>query len=255
MSLLLFTVVCVLLMDFLSWIRIDEGIYLLQLAIFSLTVLSVCITLVFILPELFEPFYKKQADAKGHFLLLLVLVISLSAAKMSVYTLQYNLPYSSGKSLVFVTLDLLVVLLALVVVSRIDLTRTSTLGGVPINTPKTAQEYLNIKGDLLSEHLTLPTDELLYIKSSENYSEFYVATSTGIKQTVLRLTLKSVEQQIPYNYIVRTHKSFIVNLMHVEKISGNANNAKVHFRAHDLRLPVSRSKRDGVISVLDTLIK
>lgn len=240
--------------DFFNWITIDDSIYAMQLAIFALAALSVVLMLLFIFPKLFNSFYLKHKHGIGYNLLFSGLLISLAIVKYGVYSLQYNLPFFSKQLLIFLGVEILILTLSTLIVMYA--TKGDEKHQTPqqeIELPKEKIAYLAIKGDLLNENLSLPLKELLYIKSSDNYSEFYFISPEGIQNKLLRLTLKSVEEQISNNSIIRCHKSYIVNTTHVKSISGNANNAKLHFKSHDITLPVSRSKRDDVITLLEAL--
>ncbi len=252
-AVLIFTIVGAVLSGFLEWIAIDDTFYYIQLAIFTLASLSVILLVVFILPELI-PSYFKTAQKTTIFFLLFALVCCLATAKFAIYTHQYELSFFNMLLFKFLGLEILVVLGALLLFrtkSNDTIVQSSVISPGEFEAPK---EQLTINGELLNEQLTLAVEELLYIKSSDNYSEFYFNTPDGIQNKLMRMTLKSVEEQIPYDYMIRSHKSYIVNMAQVKSITGNANNAQLHFKDHDLSLPVSRSRREVAIRALATLL-
>ncbi|MCH8125717.1 LytTR family transcriptional regulator [candidate division KSB1 bacterium] len=57
--------------------------------------------------------------------------------------------------------------------------------------------------------------------------------NTGVKETLLRSSLKRLEQQIPFSFIVCCHRSFIINLRKVNSITGNANGYRLLLQKHD----------------------
>jgi DNA-binding LytR/AlgR family response regulator len=56
--------------------------------------------------------------------------------------------------------------------------------------------------------------DILYIESIRDY----VNIKTADEEFIVLDTLKSMEQQLPENFFVRVHKSFIVNLNHIKNI-------------------------------------
>ena len=57
---------------------------------------------------------------------------------------------------------------------------------------------------------------------------------------IIRSSLTRLEGQIQIKSIVRCHRSFIVNLDKVIKVSGNAQGFKLHLEGTDFMVPVAR---------------
>ncbi len=234
------------------WIPIDESIYFMQLVIFSLLSLSAIILFVFIIPEAIPSFFKSEWKIKNFFLLV-ALIFCSAIAKFAVYTVQYELSFLNKMFVVFLGAEASLVVGALLLLNINSKKAKVDLSTNNLEEPAKSKDLLSIKGELVNENFTIPAEELLYVKSSDNYSEFYYTTPEGIRNRLIRLTLKKVEEQIPYDYIIRSHKSYIVNMIHVNSITGNANNAMIHFKNKEMSLPVSRTKREAVINVIKAL--
>ena len=71
-----------------------------------------------------------------------------------------------------------------------------------------------------------------------------------MKKQILRSSLKRIEIQNPYNYIVRSHRAYIVNLKWIHKIEGNAAGYKLHLKDTEITVPVSRNYGPEVIKKL-----
>lgn len=84
------------------------------------------------------------------------------------------------------------------------------------------------------------TDEILYIKSLQNYSEIY----TKSKKHMALLSLKLLEEKLPAASFVKVHKSFIVNIQKIESIDAE----EIIIGAH--RIPISRTNRDVVMNTI-----
>ncbi len=113
--------------------------------------------------------------------------------------------------------------------------------------PEENKDVIDIVGVLPKEKIIFSANDLLFIKSSDNYSEFHFTDTKGIKRKILRLTLKSIEEQLKCDYIIRSHKSYIVNLKQDIIIKGNANDTKILIQ--DFTIPVSRSRRNAILEL------
>jgi len=65
---------------------------------------------------------------------------------------------------------------------------------------------------------------------------------------MLRNTLKDVQKQIPE--LVRIHRSYLVNPNFMESLKGNSQNAKLHLRESEVRLPASKTYYNLVKSLI-----
>lgn len=98
--------------------------------------------------------------------------------------------------------------------------------------------------------LTLPVNDFLYAESSQNYCVVHYLKKDLPHKTLLRLSLKSLEQQLEEQEgIVRCHRSYIANLSNVSHSEGNARSLHLYFDQLESPIPVSRSFDRSVLSV------
>jgi len=97
------------------------------------------------------------------------------------------------------------------------------------------------------DRLTLPADSLLFIESADNYSEIVFLQNEKIRKTLLRGSLSRFEEQIHHPNVVRCHRSYIVNLQQVERISGNAQGYRLQLKRYPLPIPVARRYGELVV--------
>lgn len=90
------------------------------------------------------------------------------------------------------------------------------------------------------DSIELGTDALYFIESSDNYSTVFYEKHGKLQKELLRSSLTRLESQISSENIVRCHRSFIVNLDKVEKVTGNAQGYKLHLKSPELLVPVAR---------------
>ena len=88
----------------------------------------------------------------------------------------------------------------------------------------------------------------MYKRQDDNYvTVVYQETDGKLKKELLRSSLSKVESQIQFTYILRCHRSYMVKLQKVYKVSGNAQGYKLHLWQVAEPLPVSRGYAKQVV--------
>ncbi|MER3329926.1 MAG: LytTR family transcriptional regulator DNA-binding domain-containing protein, partial [Candidatus Kapaibacterium sp.] len=104
-----------------------------------------------------------------------------------------------------------------------------------------------------NEELVIDSSDLLFIKSADNYIEVHYLESGKVRNSLLRNTLKNVEEIITNNKnIIICHNSYLVNLHYVNNVSGNAQGYKLQLEFINIPIPVSRKLNDFVKEKLTT---
>lgn len=93
--------------------------------------------------------------------------------------------------------------------------------------------------------LDVALNHLYYITSAQNYIEIFHRSNEAIKSTLLRQSLKMIEEEMILSSdspLIRCHKAFIVNREKVVELRGTAKTA--HFILEDMEtiIPISRQK-------------
>ncbi|MBC7922127.1 MAG: response regulator transcription factor [Ferruginibacter sp.] len=114
--------------------------------------------------------------------------------------------------------------------------RTETAG-------RHADDVLELVAENGKDRVRLPTNALLFIESSDNYATLWVNQEGKVRKELIRSSLGRLENQLPYPYLRRCHRSYIVNLRNVQSVSGNAQGYKLHFALLDGPVPVARQYR------------
>ena len=110
----------------------------------------------------------------------------------------------------------------------------------PAGRDGTIQEpaYFFIKSD--GKLLRILYDDILFAEALQNYVAIHTATGRHITY----LPFYTLEQYLPGNRFIRTHKSFIIAMGKVESIEGN------EIRIGSQRIPISRAERERVMEKL-----
>lgn len=110
---------------------------------------------------------------------------------------------------------------------------------------------LHFKDENNKLDFVLPLDQLIFIQAANNYVEINYLEGEQIKKHLLRNSIKNIENQLAYPTIKRCHRSYLVNMDKVGRITGNAQGYKIHFPfSAEFVVPVSRSKGKELLAIL-----
>ncbi|TDI93414.1 MAG: LytTR family transcriptional regulator [Caldithrix sp.] len=112
---------------------------------------------------------------------------------------------------------------------------------------------LELLSETGKEKLKMPVDKLLFIQSCDNYANVVRQKNGSTTEKLLRSSLKNIEEQITLPFIVRCHRSFIVNLSLVRAITGNSRNYTLSLKNYPTPIPVSRESEKQVLELLEKL--
>ncbi len=105
-----------------------------------------------------------------------------------------------------------------------------------------SNKVVAIKTPIVNESFDLKTEEFLYAKVESNYIELFITSSNVIKKTLIRMTLKELQDQLEaFPFIFKSHRSYLVNLHAIESSSGNAQGYQLLLKNCSVTIPVSRS--------------
>lgn len=113
------------------------------------------------------------------------------------------------------------------------------------------REFIELFAENQRDSLTLSPENLLFIESDDNYSTVFFTQQDRIQKKLLRNTLTRLETQVePFTMLRRCHRSYLVNLKKVSRVSGNAQGYRLHLHDTDEVVPVSRTYSKNIIAEL-----
>ncbi|CAL2093277.1 LytTR family DNA-binding domain-containing protein [Tenacibaculum sp. 190524A05c] len=100
-----------------------------------------------------------------------------------------------------------------------------------------SNETISIKTKVKIDDFNLTMNDFIYAKSDKNYVEIFTVGGKMLK----RMSIKSLEDQLEmFDYIFRSHRSFLLNLNKIEKVQGNTQGYKLSLLNCEDEIPVSR---------------
>jgi hypothetical protein len=99
--------------------------------------------------------------------------------------------------------------------------------------------------------LEVQADDILFLRAADNYVEVFYLLDGQPARTMIRNTLSVMEGALPDPVFFRCHRSYLVNLNRVERLSGNAQGYRLHFGGvAELSAPVARGRNTALLSQL-----
>jgi DNA-binding LytR/AlgR family response regulator len=100
------------------------------------------------------------------------------------------------------------------------------------------EDYFFIKAD--NKLVKIFFNEILFVEALQNY----VIIHTTDKKFITYLTFKSVEEYLPGERFIKTHKSYIISASKIDSIEGN------DIRIGNHHIPISRNEKEEVMEKL-----
>ena len=91
------------------------------------------------------------------------------------------------------------------------------------------------------EEFTINLNNLVCVEAQENYSRIVWTDNDQVKEKLLRVTLKRIEDQLADDTLVRCHRSYIINTKVDFTILGNSNGYSLSSDLLKHNIPISRS--------------
>jgi DNA-binding LytR/AlgR family response regulator len=91
------------------------------------------------------------------------------------------------------------------------------------------------------DHVEIRLQDLILIKSIDNYVEIYLADKDQVKMVMLRSSLTRIEQDVKdHLFLFKCHRAFLVNVNNISKVTGNSQGYQLVFNGIEFSVPVSR---------------
>lgn len=99
---------------------------------------------------------------------------------------------------------------------------------------------VKLTGSNKNEKLEIKIDDLLFVKSNDNYVIIYLLENGKLSKKMLRNTLNKIDA-LAGEQLVKCHRSYLVNTSKIINIEGNITNSQLSIQGLDQKIPVSRS--------------
>lgn len=109
-------------------------------------------------------------------------------------------------------------------------------------------EKIVLKGQSVNDELIIFKEQLIYVKSVDNYVQVHYVDET-LKNKMLRASLSQIATQAPF--LIKPHRSYLVNPEHSFKIEGNSQKAVLVLKDLNEDIPISRMAYKNIKTVFN----
>jgi hypothetical protein len=104
------------------------------------------------------------------------------------------------------------------------------------------EKIIHFNSDYQKDSLAIKDSFLLFIRSANNYIEVFWKEGDTIKNQMVRSSMTNAEELLKeHKFIFKCHRSFMVNINHIERIEGNSQGYKLFFENVNFSIPVSKN--------------
>lgn len=104
---------------------------------------------------------------------------------------------------------------------------------------------IQVAGENKDENITIKMSQFIYAEACQNYVDIhYLNDDKNVERKVVRSTFRSVVDQVSDAYQV--HRSFLVNLDYLDKVSGNSRKRFIQLKGVDADIPVSKKYHQSI---------
>jgi len=224
----------------------SKDIFFLVAGLFVSTFLVLSFNLI-ILPSLFPKIFVSSSwNIKREIIWNIWILLTIFASDFLIYTLLFGVIHIGFFDVAKLILLGFLPVSALITINQNRLLKAHLKSAQQFNSrlleSKNSKEAIvHIESEYKKDNLSIKSNALLAIKSSDNYIEVYYRSGREIKKQLIRSTLKKVvEVTQQYNFIIQCHRTFIVNTNHIIEIQGNSQGYKLFVEGIGFPIPVSQ---------------
>jgi hypothetical protein len=104
------------------------------------------------------------------------------------------------------------------------------------------EEIINFVSDYQKDSLAIKVSLLLFIRSANNYIEVFWKEGEVVKNQMVRCSMAYAEELLKeYKFIIKCHRSYIININYIDRFEGNLQGYKLYYDKIDFPIPVSKN--------------
>lgn len=119
--------------------------------------------------------------------------------------------------------------------------------GIIANGEKNEEQHFILRDRIFvrcrDKMIKIMVTDILYIEADRNYSRIF----TKEKEYLLSVTLKTIEEKLSENTLVRIHRSYLINITQVDEV------AESHVMIANKPIPLSAGLKDQLLAKIQTL--
>ena len=223
-----------------------KDIFYLTTGLAASTFLSLVLNLI-VLPSLFPKlFNQKRWKVKSEIFWNIWMVFTIMASNFLFYTKLFGYFEidlgTIGKLLLLAVLPVS----ALITINRDRLLRTHLKSAEALNRKLTEskepdEKLVTFNSEYKNDNLSLKVSSLLLVRSANNYVEIFYRENSTTKSQMVRCSMINADRTVrDFDFILRCHRLFIVNINYLVKVEGNSQGYRIALEGIEFPVFVSQ---------------
>ena len=229
----------------ISTLSTKEIFYLVTgLAISTFLVLSINLI---VLPSLFPKiFYNNRWNIKREIIWNIWILLTISSSDFLFYSQLFGVFDISFSDIGKIVLLGFLPVAVLITINQDKLLRSHLKSAQLLNNKLTInkqkkEKLIHFESDYKKDNFSISPESLIAIRSADNYVEIYYKSDNIVRKQVIRYSLKKAVETInEFEFILRCHRTFIVNINYIKEITGNSQGYKLYIENLDFPVLVSQ---------------
>jgi hypothetical protein len=200
-----------------------------------------------VLPSMFPKFFNTNKwDIKREIFWNIWMLLSISSSALLVYSKilgPIDIHFSDVLKIILIASIPVAVLITINHdrLLRSHLKSAQLLNKKLIEKKEQSQKLVHFESEYKNDEITLKPDTISVIKSADNYIEIYYEREGALRKHIIRSTLNKAETAIrDCDFLIRCHRSYIVNIKRIKEIQGNSQGYRLYFEHLDFPVQVSQ---------------
>ena len=200
-----------------------------------------------VLPSLFPKiFYHNKWNIKKEILWNLFILLTISTSHLLFYSQLLNLIDITLSDIGKIFLLGFLPVSVLITINQDRLLRSHLKSAQQLNkklikSKPQKEQLIHFKSDYKKDNLSIFPSSIIAIKSADNYIEIHYKSKGLVKKQMIRSSLKKACETVrELDFILRCHRTFIVNTNYINEIEGNSQGYKLYIELLDFPVLVSQ---------------
>ena len=112
------------------------------------------------------------------------------------------------------------------------------------------KRMIHFTGQGTNDKISMMVADFIYAKAQDNYIELHYLKNGQNSRFLIRSSLAGLNDSLDYGFLIRCHRSFMVNLYNVSSIKGGRNDLRITMSHADEMIPVSKTFVDDTLEGL-----
>lgn len=202
---------------------------------------------IILLPSLFPKlFFQKKKNFTRDLFWNIYILLSLSLGNLVLFVQLFGLKSINNDVVSKISLLGVLPLSVLIITNHFRSLRAQLRNEREINKKlsqisETGTSFVHFESEYKSDNFIVKPEAIVLIRAADNYIEVYYQTESEIKSRMIRSSLLKAETLLKdFDFIIRTQRSFIVNVNHIQEIQNVSDGYKLLFKLPELVAFVSQ---------------